>query len=146
MGEEPTQVQAAHGSSVLNVVLSIAGALVMFGVGQEPGTGTCHNYWTVGNLEVDAGTALAKRRVRGGTGDLQLRLDDGREVWYSCHHCRPWQLADGEPFASTVTQGTAPEPRAVATPIAAMMRPQCSSPTKARQAQAQGQLARSARG
>ena len=95
-GSEPTQVRAAEGAPVRNIVLGITGALLAIGVGQEPGIGTCHAYWALDNLEVPEGTTGAVRRVRGGTGDLQLRLAEGTSTWCSGHHCRPWEIGDGE--------------------------------------------------
>jgi hypothetical protein len=115
-GDEPTQVCAVAGAPVFNVVMGITGSLVALGVGQEPGVGTCHNYWVANQVEILEGTARAERRVRGGTGDVLLRLQDGRDCWCSCCHCRPWQLADGEPVAPAVTPGPAPTPPAVAAP------------------------------
>ena len=108
LGDEPTQVQSAVGGRVRNVVLGVTGALVALGVGQEAGVGTCHHYWAVDDVEVDEGTAHATRRVRGGTGDLQMRLDDDRLVWCGSHHCRQWQVADGEPMARAATPCAAP--------------------------------------
>ena len=100
-GNEPVQVKAAEGASIRNIVLGITGALVAIGVGQEPGVGTCHSYWAVDEVEVAEGTAHAARRVRGGTGDLQLRLTDGSSVWCNAHHCRPWEPTDAESMPAT---------------------------------------------
>ena len=33
--------------------------------------------------------------MRGGTGDLQLRMPDGALTWFSGAHCRPWVAEDG---------------------------------------------------
>ena len=100
-GDEPTQVRAAEGGPVRNIILGITGALAALGHGQAPGVGSCHEYWVdASDVEVPEATAGAVRRVRGGTGDLQLRLADGTAVWCTAHHCRPWRLEDGEPLAA----------------------------------------------
>ena len=91
-------MRAAEGASIRNAVLRVTGALVAIGIGQEPGVGTCHSYWAVDEVEVAEGTAHAACRMRGGTGDLQLRLTDGSTIWYNAHHCRPWEPTDGEPI------------------------------------------------
>ena len=94
-------MRAAQGGPVRNVVLGITGVLAALGNGQEPGVGSCHSYWVDhSDLEVQEATAGAVRRVRGGTGDLQLRIADGTFVWCTAHHCRPWRLEDGEPLAA----------------------------------------------
>ena len=94
-------MRAAQGGPVRNVVLGITGVLAALGNGQEPGVGSCHSYWVDhSDLEVLEATAGAVRRVRGGTGDLQLRIADGTFVWCTAHHCRPWRLEDGEPLAA----------------------------------------------
>ena len=80
-GEDPTQVQAAEGAPVRNTVVGITGTLMAVGFGQDAGIGTCHHYWVVDDVEVPESTARAVRRVRGGTGDLQLRLADGSFRW-----------------------------------------------------------------
>ena len=115
-GDEPTQVCAVAGAPIFNVVMGITGSFVALGVGQEPGVGTCHNHWVANRVEVLEGTAWAERRVRGGTGDVQLRLEDGRNMWCSSCHCRPWQVADGEPMARAETPGRTPAAPAVAAP------------------------------
>eukprot|EP00966_Prymnesium_polylepis_P328320 7384124-Prymnesium_polylepis.1 len=94
--DEPTQVQAAVGAPVRSVVLGVTGAMVALGFGSEPGEGTCQEYWAVGELEVPEGTPHAARRVRGGTGDLQLRMADGALIWLAGRNCRPWLLSDDE--------------------------------------------------
>ena len=100
-GDEPTQVRAAEGGPVRNIILGITGALAALGHGQAPGVGSCHEYWVdASDVEVPEATAGAVRRVRGGTGDLQLRLADGTAVWCTAHHCRPWRLEDGESLAA----------------------------------------------
>ena len=75
-------------------MLGVTGALIALGHGETPGEGSCEAYYIIDEVEVAAGTPGAVRRVRGGTGDLQLRLADGRTVWCSSHHCRPWQPPD----------------------------------------------------
>jgi hypothetical protein len=96
LGEDPTQVRATSGGSVRNVALGVTGTLVALGAGQNPGEGTCEQYWVVDEVEVPDSTPHAQRRVRGGTGDLQLRLASGSTVWCTSHHCRPWQRSDGD--------------------------------------------------
>ena len=107
LGDEPVQVSVASGGRVRNVALAVTGALATLGVGATPGDGTCENYWVVDDVEVPAGTMNAVRRVRGGTGDLQLRLSDGSTLWCSSHHCRPWKLSDEE---VAVTDASPPPP------------------------------------
>ena len=97
-GEEPTQVRAAAGGAVRNVALGVTGALLALGSGQCPGEGTCEQYWVgADGLEVPHGTAQAVPRIRGGTGDLQLRLESGETLLCSSHHYRPHQRSDDEP-------------------------------------------------
>jgi len=93
-GDETTQVRATSRAPIRNVVLGVTGALIALGHGETPGEGSCEAYYIIDEVEVAAGTPGAVRRVRGGTGDLQLRLADGRTVWCSSHHCRPWQPPD----------------------------------------------------
>ena len=94
-GEEPQQVSAAVDGAVISTVLGVTGALVALGVGEVPGAGTCERFWVADQREVPEGTADAEPRVRGGTGELQLRLADGTRAWLSARHCRPWTPADG---------------------------------------------------
>ena len=108
-GNEPVQARAAEGASIRNISLGITGALVAIGVGQEPGVGTCHSYWAVDEVEVAEGTAHAARRVRGGTGDLQLRLTDGSTIWCTGHHCRQWEPSDAEPMPATAPPEQPPD-------------------------------------
>ena len=115
-GEEPTQVAATEGAPVRNIILGITGALVALGVGQEPGDGLCHSYWAVDDVEVPEGTAQAVRRVRGGTGDLQLRRADGALVWCTAHHYRPWRLEDGELMDAATAPPPLPKPPPAARP------------------------------
>ena len=72
-GEDPTQVAATDGAPVRNIVLGITGALVALGVGQEPGVGSCHNYWAVDDVEVPEGTAQAVRRYRRSASTARRR-------------------------------------------------------------------------
>eukprot|EP00966_Prymnesium_polylepis_P214233 4961139-Prymnesium_polylepis.1 len=81
LGADSTQVRAAADGSVRNVVLGVTGTLIALGIGQLPGEGTCEHYWVVDEVEVPEGTPQSQRRVRGGTGDLQLRLTGGSTVW-----------------------------------------------------------------
>ena len=121
-GEEPVQVRAAQGGPVRNVVLDITGDLAALGNGQESGVGSCQSYWVDhSDLEVLEATAGAVRRVRGGTGDLQLRIADGTFVWCTAHHCRPWRLEDGVPLAAA-------SPPAPAVPTPAGPKPPPSPP------------------
>ena len=90
-------MSSATSSLVRNVTLGVMGALLALGIGQEPGEGTCEEYWVVGDLSVPQGTPRAERRVRGGTGDLKLCLPTGEELWCSSHHCRPWRQSDEVP-------------------------------------------------
>ena len=88
--EEPTTVRAALGAAVENVVTGIRGALLALGCGAGLGQGSCVQFWSLADgTEVPEGTLFATPRLRGGTGDLQLRLDDGSDVWCSARHCRP---------------------------------------------------------
>ena len=95
-GEESRQVRIASGGSVRNIALGVTGTLLALGNGETPGEGTCEAYYVAADVEVAADTPGAARRVRGGTGDLHLRLADGRTVWCTAHHCRPWQPSDGD--------------------------------------------------
>ena len=96
-GGEPEQVAAAEGAPVINTVTGAIGALVALGSGDEPGTGSCEQYFVVDGEEVPAGTGGAVPQVRGGTGDLRMRLSNGAFVWSTAHHCRPWRVGDGAP-------------------------------------------------
>ena len=93
-GNEPEQVCVATGGSVRSVVIGVTGALVMLGSGQIPGDGTCEQYWVLNEVEVPEGSLHALPRVRGGMGDLKLRLPSGATMWCTCHHCRPWKADD----------------------------------------------------
>ena len=95
--EDPEQVAAAKEAPVINVVTGAIGALVALGLGDEPGSGSCEQYFVFDEEEVPAGTSGAVPRVRGGTGDLQMRLSNGAFVWSTAHHCRPWRVGDGAP-------------------------------------------------
>jgi hypothetical protein len=96
MGDESTQVRSTIGGSVRNVMLGVTGTLIALGHGESPGEGSCEHYFVVGEVEVAAQTSGALRRVRGGTGDLQLRLANGSAVWCTSHHCRPWLPSDAD--------------------------------------------------
>ena len=93
---EPVQVLAQPGARISNVVLGITGALAVMGNGSAPGEGSCERFWVsrVDGREVPEDAPGAIANVRGGTGDLQLRLDDGNLVWCGGRHCRPWQAGD----------------------------------------------------
>jgi hypothetical protein len=73
-GDESTQVRSTVGGSIRNIVVDITGTMVMLGSGQDPGQGSCQRYAVLNEVEVPEGTPFAQSRVRGGTGDLQLRL------------------------------------------------------------------------
>ena len=105
-GTESTQVGVAIGGSVRNVALGVTGALLALGTGQSPNEGTCERYWVLNDVEVPEGTPLAIPRVRGATGDAQLCLADGTNLWCLAHHCRPWQRSDKAPAA----RPTSPSP------------------------------------
>lgn len=92
---EPTQVQASQDAPVHNVALGVTGAFTALGTGAAPGDGTCERYWVVDAVEVREGVPHAVSRVRGGTGDVKLRLPTVKSIWCSGHHCRPWKLSDG---------------------------------------------------
>ena len=103
--EEPMPMVGVAGARVRNVVLDLEGRLVRKGEGNEPGQGTCHEYW-VRSVEMDGGTAQeevpqgtpgAVPRRRGDAGDLLLHLDDGRERWCTAHHVTRVEPNDGEP-------------------------------------------------
>ena len=93
-GDESTQVRSTVGGSIRNIVVDITGTMVMLGSGQDPGQGSCQRYAVLNEVEVPEGTPFAQSRVRGGTGDLQLRLASGEIVWYSSRHCCPWVPSD----------------------------------------------------
>jgi hypothetical protein len=123
---EPTQVQAALNAPVHNVAMGVTGDFAALGTGAVPGEGTCERYWVVDEVEVQEGVPLAMSRVRGGTGDVQLRLPNGRVFWCSGHHCRPWQLSDGplsDAEAATPAPARPPSPQSPA-----VGRPALSSP------------------
>ena len=105
-----SQVRATEGAAVRNVIKCVTGALVMLGCGQNPGEGTCERYWVLNELEVPEGTQFAQPRIRGGTGDLQLRLSGGEVAWYTSHHCRPWSTADDDGTHPTSARPTSPAP------------------------------------
>ena len=94
-GDEPRQLRADVGAPIRSVVLRLTGTLVALGVGEAPGQGTCERFWVVDEREVHEGTDGASARVRGGTGDLQLRMADGTLAWFSGAHCRPLISEDG---------------------------------------------------
>ena len=94
----------------------VEGELVALGVGKEHGDGTCTEYWVLDEVEVSQGTEGAARRWRGGEGELQLRLSDGRAIWYSAHHCCPVQVA--VPTAAPEPSSAAAESSTAATPVA----------------------------
>eukprot|EP00310_Coccolithus_braarudii_P016346 CAMPEP_0183339758 /NCGR_PEP_ID=MMETSP0164_2-20130417/6572_1 /TAXON_ID=221442 /ORGANISM="Coccolithus pelagicus ssp braarudi, Strain PLY182g" /LENGTH=188 /DNA_ID=CAMNT_0025509815 /DNA_START=330 /DNA_END=894 /DNA_ORIENTATION=- len=94
LGNNPRQVSAEIGCNVCNIALELTGTLVALGTGQNPGEGTCEQYWVVDEMEVPESTLHAQRRIRGGTGDLQLRLANGSIKWCTSHHCRPMQPSD----------------------------------------------------
>jgi len=94
--DEPTQVRADVGAPIRSIMLGVTGVLVALGVGEAPGFGTCECFWVSDDeQEVPEGTVGARRCVRGGTGDLQLRMPDGALTWFSGAHCRPWVAEDG---------------------------------------------------
>ena len=83
------QVRAAVDSRVRHVGLGVTGSFVALGVGAALGQGTCETY-----VHAVPGTSYTEKRVRGGTGDLQLRFADGSTLWCASRHCRPWQPFD----------------------------------------------------
>ena len=111
MGTESTQVGVAHCGSVRNVALGVTGALLALGTGQSPNEGSCERYWVLRDVEVPESTPLAIARVRGGTGDAQLRLEDDTIIWCSAHHCRPWQPLDEAPTARPSFAARPPQPQ-----------------------------------
>ena len=104
-------MQTALGAPVHNVALGVTGAFAALGIGAMPGDGTCERYWVENEVEVQEGGPHAVARVRGGTGDVQLRLPKGTTVWCSGHHYRPWQLSDGP-----LSDDEAPSPPIVSPP------------------------------
>ena len=81
--DEPLQVCSPVNAPVRSVVLDITGALVALGFGEAPGQGTCERFFVVNEVEVPEDTVGASPGMRGGTGDLQLRLEDGTHAWFS---------------------------------------------------------------
>ena len=94
--EEPATMVGVAGDAVANTVTGASGVLVSNGSGQQPGQGTCHQYWVVlrevagcmSEHEVLEGTPQAMRRVRGSAGELLIRLASGAELWCTAHHVR----------------------------------------------------------
>jgi len=110
-GDEPRQVRADVGAPIRSVALCLTGTLVALGIGEAPGQGTCERYWVGDEQEVPEGTDGASARVRGGTGDLQLRMANGTLAWFSGAHCRPWIAEDGAlPACFTATLPQPPVP------------------------------------
>ena len=105
--DEPLQVCSPVNAPVRSVVLDITGALVALGFGEAPGQGTCERFFVFNEVEVPEDTVGASPGMRGGTGDLQLRLEDGTHAWFSARHCRPWVAEDGllPPSLKAATDG-----------------------------------------
>ena len=76
-GDAPVQISALVGARVHGVANDAFGTLVRMGVGAQPGEGSCHKAWLVDGHEVPEGTPCAIGVVRGGTAEIEIKLDDG---------------------------------------------------------------------
>ena len=74
------------GAPVRHLVQGLTAIMLRKGVGVSAGKGTCEAYWVLGEDEVVDSSAGAQRRLRGGSGDLELRLTDGSTRWVSAKH------------------------------------------------------------
>ena len=99
-GEETYTARLSVGSPVAHLVLGLRGVLLRQGVGDQPGVGSCEAYWSIDGKDVAEEVAGAQRLVRGGTGDLQLRLDDGSTLWCSARHISPCEAHHSWRWAS----------------------------------------------
>jgi len=88
-GEDHQQAHVAIGGAVHYLIEGLTAELVRKGEGAMPGQGTYEEYWVVSEEEVASDLPGAQRRVRGGSGDLQLRLHDGSTRWVSAKHVAP---------------------------------------------------------
>jgi len=88
-GEETHQARVPIGGRVKHLTFGVTGTVLSQGSGFTPGDGSCHAYWMLDGQEVAADVAGAQCLLRGGTGDLEVRLENGSSVWYSARHVAP---------------------------------------------------------
>ena len=81
-GDETHQARVPINGLVKHLTFGVTGTVLRKGSGCTPGDGSCHDYWMLDGQEVAADVAGAQRLMRGGTGDLQVRLENGASVWY----------------------------------------------------------------
>ena len=98
---------AQIGARVSHVVFNFTGELLAKGSGSVPGQGTCHEVWRLDGREVAAHTLGASCELRGGSGDLQLRPENGEAAWFLARHV---VLPDDEPAASTRREAASTHP------------------------------------
>ena len=79
-GDETQKARVRIGGGIKHLIFGTIGTLLRKGSGFEPGDGTCHAYWRLDGREMAEACAGATRMVRGGTGDLEMQLDDGSRV------------------------------------------------------------------
>ena len=95
-GEETHTARVAIGGCVKHLTFGTVGTLLRKGSGSEPGSGTCHAYWELDGHEELVAFAGARRMMRGGTGDLEIRCENGTVVWFSARHVAPSDVTAGE--------------------------------------------------
>ena len=76
-GEDTHHARVPVGGLVKHVTLGLFGTVLQKGSGAEPGDGTCEVYWAQNGQECAADVAGAQQLLRGGTGDLEIRLNNG---------------------------------------------------------------------
>eukprot|EP00964_Phaeocystis_antarctica_P029226 scaffold16481_cov93-Phaeocystis_antarctica.AAC.2 len=95
-GEEAHTARVPIGGCVKHLTFGTVGTLLRKGSGSEPGSGTCHVYWELDGHEEPVAFAGARRLIRGGTGDLEIRCENGTVAWFSARHVAPSDITAGE--------------------------------------------------
>ena len=109
-GDETQKARVRIGGGIKHLTFGLIGTLLRKGSGFEPGDGTCHAYWKLDGREMAEPCAGATRMVRGGTGDLEMQLDDGSRVWVTARHVAPSDTAGGTPQPGHVAPPPPPPP------------------------------------
>ena len=110
--EVPIQFTAPVGERVHDVVFNVVGKLRREGSGAQPGQGSCEGYWWCGlkQQEVAESALGAVYLVRGGSGDLELELDDGSRRWCLAGDVVPCAEEDEEDEEEPLPQPFPPPP------------------------------------